>query len=444
MSGHNQNSVVVIGGGWAGLAAATKLVESDWKVTLLERAKTLGGRASSFSDDIFGESLDNGPHLFIGAYHTSLDMLKTWNAFDGIQFDIKQQIPWIYPDGKMIKLNIGGGKASSAMGLMTFRGMSIVDRIRSVIAIKALVEMPLSGSSSLDNLTVAQYLSRFGIKPKSCGGFWDMLTVAVMNVPTDIAAIKPLIRALNQGFLMGGDAGRIGLTTKPFQQLYCDPAEQYLVQNGATIYKGASVKKIIIDSSGRLAGVSLQSGDVIHANAVVIATLPHDVIKLLPDNENTAPLNSQLSQFKYSPITAVHINFSKPVMTIPFAALPNSLSQWVFKRGEADKDGYSKVSIVISSSPPKTEMSTAQIEKQIVSELRQRLKTDASVTFIRTIRTARATIVLTPEAEMMRPQVTTQIKGFYIAGDWCDTGLPATIESAAISGIQAAEEVIKQ
>jgi protoporphyrinogen oxidase len=158
----SEDRVIVIGGGWAGLAAATKLVQGNIPVTLLERNRYLGGRASSTWDSQFGEWLDNGPHLFIGAYKQALELLRVWGSADAVRFDEGSEIPWSYPDGLIRKLKLGNRtRIGSLLGLMRFRGMPFFERVKFI---RSLINLTNKSTDSLLNCSVEQYIQKFGIK----------------------------------------------------------------------------------------------------------------------------------------------------------------------------------------------------------------------------------------------------------------------------------------
>ena len=157
---------IIVGGGWAGLAAATTLTPNK-KIILYERAGELGGRASSFYDEEFDEWLDNGPHIFVGAYSESLKLLERWHSLGasdkrdklklgrrwadvtGISFDQEGEIPWIYSGGRMITLKLGG-IVGSTIGLLRFKGMSAKERMQTARAMEVLTrKISITSSSAL-------------------------------------------------------------------------------------------------------------------------------------------------------------------------------------------------------------------------------------------------------------------------------------------------------
>ncbi|MDP8240610.1 MAG: hydroxysqualene dehydroxylase HpnE [Candidatus Hatepunaea meridiana] len=432
--------IIIVGGGWAGLAAATKLVQSGAKVTLFERNKELGGRASSFYDSDFGEWLDDGPHIFIGAYTTALGLLETWGVQDLISFDDGDEIPFIYSNGKEIQLKLGsrGGALGAFSSLMTFKGMTFSERLKTARVAKAMLELKVINPQS--EPTVADFLSKYGIKEGDCGGFWDAVTVAVMNAPTKLAGLKPLVGALKEGLLVGGKAGRIGMFLKPFQQSYIEPAKKYLIKNGVDVRIGTSVDSLIVNNDDYIAGVKTANKQLT-ADKVILAIPPKAVLQLLPVSWQEDSYFARLNSFRTTPIASVHITFDRPVLKSRFACLPGAFTHWVFSRGERERQGWSKVSTVISNVPGKNEMTLEEIEKAVLKDLLKRLPeaSNANVKHIRGIRTMNATVLLEPGSELIRPISQTPIRGLFLAGDWCKTGLPATIESAARSGEQAAK-----
>jgi len=436
--------LIIVGGGWAGLAAATKAVQSGMKVALYERGRELGGRASSFFDKRFGEWLDNGPHIFIGAYKTALDMLKTWNAEDGIDFDIGREITWRYLGGKIVKMKMGsdGGKLASAAGLMTFRGMSMMDRLRTARAVEALMN-----TKDLDpkrEPTVAQFLARYGIKPGSCGRLWDALTIAVMNAPVDIAGAWNLVRAIKEGLMIGGSAARIGLMRKPLKRLFCDPAQNYLESKSVPIYTSKTVSAVEINRNGRATGIVVDGKKVI-TSAVILSVPPLDVLRMLPSRWCKDSFFLRFKQFEYAPIATVHISFDRPVMDTPYVHFPGGFTHWLFSRSDTPVSFFdqSRISTIISYYPIKNELSSKEIFIKSLNELHDRFpeSRNANVKEMRVVQSKRATVLLKPGSDSLRPTTETPVKGLYLAGDWCATGLPATIEGAARSGVQVVEYI---
>ncbi|NQT35219.1 FAD-dependent oxidoreductase [bacterium] len=454
--------VVVVGGGWAGLAAATRLVQAGAGVTLFEQSKELGGRCSSFYDPDFGEWLDNGPHVFIGAYRAALGLMDVWGAIDGIDFDGGREIPFIYPDGREERLKIGGkgGAIAALASLMSFKGMPLRDRLKTARAVRALMRTEKIDPHS--EPTVAEFLSRYGIGESECGGFWNSLTVAVMNAPPRLAGLSPMIRGIREGLISGGSGSRLGKPIKPFQQLYIEPAKRYLLDKGVEVRTSEGAKRLLFAGDNRIVGVET-SKRRIETDKVILAIPPvhrHSsagdgmlstaegqqqfVLNLLPDRWRNDEFFSRFRSFRFTPIASVHITFDRAVLRDPISLFPGAFTHWAFGRGEDEGNGWSRISTITSNAPGKNEMTTDEIVERTLSDLRERLTgvKSAEVKHIRCVRTLAATVLLEPGSELIRPDAKTPINGLYLAGDWCATGLSATIESAARAGETAAEEAV--
>lgn len=435
--------LIVIGGGWAGLAAATTAVQSGLKVALLERSPILGGRASSFWDRTFEEWLDYGPHLFLGAYRAALSLLDTWQTADSIWFDDEGKIAWLYPDNRTewMKLDTSGRRLKSAEMLLRFRGMSLVDRIKSLRALYGLVRYRQTRGN---DQTVGEYLTGFGIKPGGCAGLWECLTVSVLNGPPSRIGVRALHNAVMEGLLIGGPTARLGFPQKPFKLFFIDPAATFLEESGARLLTSVNVKTLGEIREDGLWRIELDK-ERIEAEHIILAVPPLDVLRLIPPPWCEDGFFARFKQFEYSSIAAVYINYDRPVLPFRYAYIPGAFSQWIFGRGEAVNGGWSKVSVVISHAPSKRELSSDLLSEQVREDLEERLTEvrNAGVETIRTVRTEKATVLLTPGSSKLRPTVQTPVRNLYLAGDWIDTGLPATIESAARAGIAAAERIIQ-
>ncbi len=436
--------IVIVGGGWAGLAAASKLSNLDFEVQLFEKAKTLGGRCASYYDENFDEWLDHGSHVFIGAYRQSLALLEEWDVRSGVDFSKSDYISWLYPNGKVVKLNLdsGSSKASAVASFMKFKGMTMGERLKTIRVADAIARLKLDDVSP--DMTVSEFLEKFGIKPRSCGGLWDALTVAVMNAPSTQVSILPMLTAIKEGLLFGGEAARIGLPTRPLKHLYIDAAHEYLTDRNIEVKCDVNVKSLQIDRKGVVKSIRTED-DEIEADFFIITIPPMELLRLLPRKLQQEPFFSRFSNFVYSSISGIHINFERPVLDHAFAFMPGASVHWIFGRGTRGPDGWQRISAVMSNSPTKREMSNEEIADAAVSDIRERLieTRRTGIEAIRVVRTARATVVLRPGTEKLRPSNTTPFKNLFLAGDWCDTGLPATIESAARSGSTVAELILK-
>jgi len=264
-----------------------------------------------------------------------------------------------------------------------------------------------------------------------------------MNAPTYIAGTKPLVKAVKEGLLVGGKAAMLGLPLKPLKQLYVDPALDYLTAQGADIRCGTPVDAVVVDKSDRVSGVMVE-GELLPAKGVILALPPYEVTGRIPRRWRSDPFFSRVSEFSYAPIASVHMAFDRPVLPVRFGHLPRAFTHWVFGRGRSEASGWANLSALISYAPDRAEAMVEAIGSQALEDIRDRLPEarNAKLLRLKTVRIARATVVLKPNTDRLRAVSRTPVKGLYLAGDWCQTGLPATIESAARSGDEAAKAAL--
>ncbi len=433
--------VVVVGGGWSGLAAATSLTVAGWSVTLLDRARLLGGRSTSFYDEEFGEWLDHGSHVFIGAYRAALSLLEKWGSAGLIDFEAGETVQWLLPGGKRYHLRLGDSRVTAGLGLLAFGRLSIVGKAAATRGLKALVEYREDGLDG--GATVAEILHAAGADRGHAREFFDALALAVMNCPTEIAAAAPFANAIREGLLIGKEAARIGVPTMPLSEVISRPAARYLKQAGVDVRLGVELKSLRFQESG---GFFVEVGrETIESEVVILAIPPFDLKRILSDELARGIIPTSLSELSYAPISTVHLTFDRPVLDVRFGYLAEGFGHWVFGRGEQEGGGWRRVSVVISYSPSRGESNQQRVTEKVLEDLRYHLPMAdrAQVVNVRVVRVARATVVLSPPVLKLRLPEETAIRGLYLAGDWCATGLPATIEGASRSGQKAAELAIR-
>lgn len=448
----SNTKVCIVGGGWAGLAAATKLINSGCDVTLYERNDKIGGRCASNWDNNFKEWLDIGTHAFLGAYKQSFELLNRWDVDYKSQIKFISGIEWRSRNGKnlILKLNTdeklpGVSKRQalkSLAAMMSFKGMSLKDRFKTVRALESLINF--REDSYKVEPTIAQYLEKFKIKPNDCGGLWEAITLAVFNGNPEAIGLFPLVNTIKEGLMVGGGAAKIGIMKTSFKQLLIDPAEDYLKAKGVDIVTRLKVNKIFYNKSDNSIGVIMGNTRRIYEK-LILAVPPVALIKLLPTDIILNRFFSRFSELESAPIVTVHFKLKKSTIRRDLIRLPGSLTQWVFSRGTNQDADTSDFSAVISDAPRQEELSTMDFERAVINDIRNVFGNSigSEIECIKTIRYPDATVQLKPGSKKLRPAPKTPINGLFLAGDWCDTDLPATIESATRSGNKAAEELLR-
>lgn len=440
---------LVIGGGMSGLAAAVKLVQSGASVTLVEGSGKLGGRAYSYLDKNTGDTIDNGQHVLLGCYHETLEFLRTIGTLDLLRSQYRPHLNFHHPEKGFYKVRLRSVRSpiGLAMGLFQFRPFSLRERLQVLEVIKELKRWDDSARKQLASLTVEQWLSRLGQSSEVQRSFWNPIAVSVMNELPQRACAVLYANALRLA-LLGTTADSAVLIPKvSLKELYVDRAEDFIKHKSGRVFLNSKVGRILTKGD-RVVGVELRSRK--HLGAVsYIAAVPHQsLFRILPkDLQQERPFDA-LPQFHCSPIISVHLWFDKPFTDRAFVGLIGRRIQWVFNKRKiagARDGGTFYLSAVISGAHEFAELSRNDliwIALQDIEAVFPESK-GSRLLHAHVIKEKEATISATPEVEELRPPIDTPLHNLFLAGDWVDTGLPATIESAVASGFQAADHVLR-
>jgi squalene-associated FAD-dependent desaturase len=432
--------VLVVGGGFAGLAAAVRLVRGGARVTLLERRPFLGGRAYSFTDAASGDVIDNGPHAFMGAYTALAAFCAEIGAADAIAFQPRLHVPMAHPvDGLgAVAAPRVPGPLQGPAALLGYRLLSRADRLRLALA---AVRLATAAPAALAGRTVAELLAACRQSAAACRRFWDPLVVATLNEVPEQAAVAPFAAVLRRGFLAGARAARFGVARAPLGDAFAAPARAAIERGGGTVRTNAAVAAIDVVGA-RAAGVVLRDGWRIAADAVIVAVPAPALRRLAPGGIGGDVVPAATT----SPIVSVHlwtdadVPVGAPAAGAPFVGLLETRVQWLFDCGPS-RAGGRRLATVTSGARAWEDVDDDRIVAEAVADLRRTLPGQRDFRPVRAhvVRERHATLSLTPEVERARPDATTALPNLFLAGDWVRTGLPATIEGAVAAGMRAAQ-----
>jgi squalene-associated FAD-dependent desaturase len=438
--------VVVIGGGFAGLAAATRLVEAGARVTLLEKRPQLGGRAYSVVDEATGDVVDNGQHLFMGCYRATRAFLERIGTSDKLRLQDRLQVAFV--DGKTLapsKLATGRlpGPLSLLSGLFGFSSLSWRDKI-SMLKVAAAIQLPSRlQPPATDWETVDGWLDRLGQSHAARRAFFHPLALATLNDDPRTASAKQFAAVLKEAFFDGGD-GRLGMARVGLSDLYVDDARAWLQARGATVRAGAGVERILVER-GVARGVGLRGGEMVRADAVIAAT-PPSVLPTLVDAEwrDGETWWAGLERLTTSPIVSLHLWLDRLVTDEELIGVVDSPLHWIFNRNrlvQVKDPSRSHLSLVVSAARALIDRPADEIVHTLTDELRRVLPdaAGARVVHARLIKERDATIAHGAGTEGFRPRCQSPVEGLFAAGDYVRTGLPATIEGAVRSAHDAAD-----
>ena len=440
--------VIVIGGGFAGLSAATALAEQRIPVTVLEGRQNLGGRAYSFVDPQTGDSVDNGQHLFMGCYRDTIKFLRRIGSLERLKFQSSLSVKFAGSGGRRAALKCLPLPAPWHLlsGLLRLKTLSWADRWR-LQYVRAALRKPVS-VEDLDRLTVDQWLTQCRQSDRAKRHLWDLIAIACLNEESRVASAAPFVTVLRRAFFDDPSASCLALADVGLSDLYVRDAVAHIQKAGGEVRAKCPVQRVLV-RDGEVKGVLLRDGTRLEADAVISAVPAWVLLKLVPDEVQEKETYFQpLKKLAYAPIVSIHLWFDQKITDDLFTGLLDTHIQWLFNRSRIHRDAKTKagyVSLVISGAHDFVEWPDPRILSLALEELRRLFPQAREAVLLRSliIRESQATLSPKVGGEALRPGYESPIKNFWVAGDWTKTGLPATIESACVSG-HACADLIKR
>ncbi|HEY1851882.1 MAG TPA: hydroxysqualene dehydroxylase HpnE [Candidatus Binataceae bacterium] len=441
--------VVVIGGGFAGLAAGVALGARGFRVALLESKPALGGRAFSFPDAETGDFVDNGQHVLMGCYHETLNFLDQIGTRRDLIFHRNLEIEMLDGPHRRATLKTVAlpGPLHMSGALLRYRHLSWRERMRLIAGGSRMMYLRSYDRDRLSRMTVAELMDELkqGDRARQC--FWYPLAIATLNDDPQIASAKLLAEVLKRAFFSRRDDSAFVYSKVGLSDLYCGAASDSIENTGGVVATRAIVDGFDFDATSAITGVRLRDGSRLSAANYIVAVPPQQFLKLLPEAAVADPFFSRIGALKSSPIICVHVWLDREVTDSAFIGFIGTQTQWLFNKrrifeqhGERHP-GY--LSFVISGARHLVDRSNGELLDLVINDLRAMIPAarNANVVKALVLKEKHATIAPDPLSDLSRPATVTPIPNLFLAGDWIQTGLPATIESAVISGRAAANAV---
>jgi len=416
----------VIGGGWAGIAAAVRACEAGHQVTLFEMAPQLGGRARrvDHSPDL---ALDNGQHILIGAYSETLALMRRVGADPDVLLR-RQPLALVGADGAGLRLSAGAPVTAFVRAVLGRRGWSLGERLG---LLRTALRWRLGGFDADAHTSVAELTQDLSTRIRQ--SLIEPLCVAALNTPADQASARVFLRVLRDALFSGPGSADLLLPRAPLSVLLPDPAARWLVAAGAELRCNTRVVAL----TARLDGWAVDGQPF---DAVVLACTANEAARLA---QPLAPTwASQAGAFNYEPIITVYVQSSGTRLAQAMTTLGNGAdapAQFVFVLGAIDgggpRDGL--FAFVVSGARGWAERG---LEATAAAALRQATAAFAPMTWreppraLRTFVERRATFVCAPG--LLRPEAAIA-PGLCAAGDYVHGPYPATLEGAVRSGTAA-------
>lgn len=410
------HTVHIVGAGLAGLATAVCLAGTGRRTAVYEAAPRAGGRCRSFRDSVLDRVIDSGSHMILSGNRALLGYAERIGGSTGLRTVAPAAFPFLdLRDGRNWTLKPGGLWLLDPKRRVPDAGL-----FDHLAALGTLVAGPEATAGSV-------------LKPGTVlyDRLWETLIVSTLNGRPDRVSARLFGAVLRETLLKGEAACRPVMAAEGLSSVFVEPALRFLERHGGTVRLGARIDAIDYDErqvralSANGERIGLESGD-----AVVLALPPWRTTPLLPWLE--APPAGPA-------IVNAHFRLGGAAGRldgVPFLGLIGGTAEWLFQRDDV-------LSVTVSAADALAVMESADIARLLWTDAARALGTAASMPPVRVVKEKRATFDQTPANAARRPGPKTRLSNLFLAGDWTNTGLPATLEGAVRSGNAAAEAVLR-
>lgn len=433
-------NVGIIGGGVAGLAAATTLAEKGIATTILEAGSQLGGRARNVAVEFNSQvvQLDNGQHILLGAYHETLKLLEQ------IGVDEKQafmRLPLTLEVQSLNKQQAFKFRAPNALpfpinqlfGFLFCKGLTFRERLSLVGFILRLKQ---SGFHLPEDMPLQTYLKEQKQSNNTVALLWEPLCLAALNTPLAVASTKIFLNVLRDTFNGTKADSQLLLPKQGLSELFAQPVTHYIQARRGRILTKHRVKTITAGEAGFQVISNKETFEFTHLILATSALRLQDVASGLPRLAGTVETTNQ---YTYQPIYTVYLQYpSDAKLSEPMIGLTGGISQWVFDRG-ALCGQYGLMAVVISAEGKHQKLTHDALSLQVANELHRAFPHLKKPLWHQVIAEKRATFSC--KVDLPRPTSKTREPNIYLAGDYTYPEYPATIEGAVRSGVQAANMI---
>lgn len=423
--------VAVIGAGYAGLAAAVELASRGIPVTVYEAAKELGGRARRV--DWRGLTLDNGQHIFLGAYRETLRLMRLAGANpDALLLRLPLQL--VIPGRFSLRAAPLPAPLHLAIGLVTAQGLSWAERLA---ALRFMSAMRRQDFRLPQDISAATMLERHGQGGKLRSFLWEPLCVAALNTPLESSSAQVFLNVLRDSLAGGRADCDMLLPLADLSSLFPDHAAAFIEHRGGRVASSQTV--LAVRKHGEGFALETRQGTALF-DRVISAVPPQRLAGLTAQLPELSEAAIQVERFGYQPIYTAFLQYpANTRLPRPMLGLSGGITQWVFDHGRLNREA-GLICAVISAEGPHQYLGHDELAQRVDSELRAAFPDLPLPRWHKVIAEKRATFACTPD--LSRPGQATPLPGFFLAGDYTAGDYPATLEGAVRSGVKCAKLIL--
>jgi uncharacterized protein with NAD-binding domain and iron-sulfur cluster len=441
--------VAIAGGGLAGLTCGVALSQAGLRVAVIEREADLGGRARSWIDPVTGDPVTIGPHILLSEYPNMLKLLDILGTTQKIVWQKRIFVTMV--EGrtripmKMSPLPAPFHFVPSLLRDPTLANSDWLSNAPITLFVLSIGEAELL---ELDNQRAIDVLRRFHVSARYMQRFWAFLSMSIMNVPLELCSAGAILRAYRR--LIGQRGYRVGFAGVGLGDLFAGASADFITSRGGVVYRAAKAQAVSIEND-RARGFDLDDGSKVRSHLCVAALPPQELLAIVPAAwREESPILKKISALQPSPYISVYLWLDRKLTNLSFwARLYGSsdlnldfydLSNIMARRAEQG----SIIASNIIFSYRAADLSDAEIVGRTVAELAEFLPEARLAQIQRAVVNRIPMAIHAPfvGSEHLRPDPRTLIKDLFLTGDWIQTGLPASMESACMSGWIAAESVL--
>jgi squalene-associated FAD-dependent desaturase len=423
--------VGIIGGGYAGMAAAVSLATHGIPVTMFESARQLGGRARGVLYD--DTQLDNGQHLLLGCYRETLRLIEQVGG------DVEQDFLRL-----PLQLDLHGQFSLRAprlpapfhllAALLAAHGLAWGERVK---AARFMLELRGMKFRLPHDMTVAALLQEHGQDADLTFKLWEPLCIAALNTPVHKASAQVLLNILRDALSRNRADSDMLLPRVNFTALFPQRAAAYVGQHGGEVLTSRGVQAIVPKEDG----IELVTdGETRSFDQVICAAPPAIAAKLLRPVPGLESAVARIEALEHQPIYTVYLRYPARVMLPhPMIGLHRRFSQWLFDKGRIAAQ-HGLLAAVISAEGIHQELSHGELALRVIAELREEFGIAEQPEWFKVIAEKRATFCCLPG--LQRPSQQTALPRLLLAGDYTAGDYPATLEGAVLSGLRCAGLVV--
>jgi squalene-associated FAD-dependent desaturase len=417
----------IIGGGYAGMAAAAELAAQGIPVTVFESAKQLGGRARGVR---YNETqLDNGQHLLLGCYRETLRLIELVGG------DVEKDFLRL-----PLQLDLHGHFSLRAprlpaplhllVALLKADGLSWNERLK---AARFMLKIRGMKFRLPRDMTVAELLARHEQDADLTLKLWEPLTIAALNTPIRKASAQVLLNVLRDSLDRKRADSDMLLPHLDFTALFPQRAAAFVEDHGGKVFLSCGVARINPSGTGMV--ITSNRGEE-HFSHVICAAPPSVTAELLRPLDALTETVRRIDSLEQQPIYTVYLQYP-PQVRLPHAmiGLHRCFGQWLFDKGQIS-DQHGLLAVVISAEGIHQDLPQEGLAQQVIEELRREFGIDALPLWFKVIAEKRATFCCAPD--LQRPAQSTSLPALLLAGDYTAGDYPATLEGAVLSGVSCA------